>query len=395
MKKKNILYIAITLIACAALLASFFMLKGNKGPQYRTEKVTRHDIRSVVTATGAMNAVIMVNVGTQVSGTIKELYADFNSPVKKGQVLALIDPATFQAQADQARANLAMAKAQEERAEASLLEARRALERSAVLYQKNFIAKSDLDTAETNEQGARAQLSSAKAQVMQARASLSFADKNLQYTRIVSPVDGVVISRDVDIGQTVAASFQTPTLFSIAQDLTKMQIDTSVDEADIGKVTEGQNVEFTIDAYPEETFTGVVSVIRNAPIIVQNVVTYNVVIIVDNSERKLKPGMTANVSIILEERQNALSLPNAALRFRPADRKPERRGERRTQGAAVWVMEKNELKQIGIKTGISDGRYTEIISGLAENQEIIVETVGDSAGNQRPAGQQSIPRFIR
>jgi HlyD family secretion protein len=295
---------------------------------------------------------------------------------------------------DQARANLAMARAQEERAEASLLEARRALERSAVLYQKNFIAKSDLDTAETNEQGARAQVSSAKAQIMQARARLSFAGKNLQYTRIVSPVDGVVISRDIDIGQTVAASFQTPTLFSIAQDLTKMQIDTSVDEADIGKVAEGQNVEFTIDAYPEETFIGIVSVIRNAPIIVQNVVTYNVVITVDNPERKLKPGMTANVSIILEERKEALSLPNAALRFRPADRRPERRDERRGQGAAVWVMDKNEPKQIGIKTGISDGRYTEIISDtLAENQEVIVETMNGSS--QRPAGQQSIPRFIR
>jgi len=393
MKKKKIIYII--LIICIALIASFFTLRGgNKGPQYRTEKVTRQDIRSMVTATGAMNAVIMVNVGTQVSGTIKELYADFNSPVKKGQVLALIDPATFQAQVDQARANLAMAKAQEERAEASLLEAKRALERSITLYQRNYIARSDLDTAETNEQGARAQVSSAKAQIMQARASLKFAEQNLQYTRIISPVDGVVISRDVDIGQTVAASFQTPTLFSIAQDLTKMQIDTSVDEADIGKVTEGQKVEFTIDAYPEETFTGAVSVIRNAPITVQNVVTYNVVITVANPEGKLKPGMTANVSIILEEKKDVLSLPNAALRFRPADKKSEEM--RKMKDVGVWIMDKNEPKRIGINTGSSDGRYTEIVSGpLTENQEVIVESMSNRSGSKGSSAQQSIPRFIR
>jgi len=393
MKKKKIIYIVP--IICIAIIASFFMLRGgNKGPQYRTEKVIRQDIRSMVTATGAMNAVIMVNVGTQVSGTIKELYADFNSPVKKGQILALIDPATFQAQVDQARANLAMANAQEERAEASLLEAKRALERSATLFQKNYISKSDLDTAETNEQGARAQVSSAKAQIMQAKASLNFAEKNLQYTRIISPVDGVVISRDVDIGQTVAASFQTPTLFSIAQDLTKMQIDTSVDEADIGKVAEGQKVEFTIDAYPDETFTGTVSVIRNAPITVQNVVTYNVVITVANPEGKLKPGMTANVSIILEEKKDVLSLPNAALRFRPADKRSEEM--RKMKDVGVWIMDKNGPKRIGINTGNSDGRYTEILSGpLTENQEIIVESMNNSSGSKGSSAQQSIPRFIR
>jgi len=393
MKNKRIIYIA--LIICIALIASFFILRGgNKGPQYRTEKVTRQDIRSTVTATGAMNAVIMVNVGTQVSGTIKELYVDFNSPVKKGQVLALIDPATFQAQVDQARANLAMAKAQEERAEASLLEAKRALERSVTLFQKNYIAKSDLDTAETNEQGARAQVSSAKAQIMQARASLNFAEKNLQYTRIISPVEGIVISRDIDIGQTVAASFQTPTLFSIAQDLTKMQIDTSVDEADIGKVAEGQKVEFTIDAHPDETFTGTVSVIRNAPITVQNVVTYNVVITVANPERKLKPGMTANVSIILEEKKDVLAIPNAALRFRPADKRSEE--TRKAKDAGVWILDKNTPKRIRINTGSNDGRYTEIVSGsLTENQEIIVEAMNSSSDNRRSSTQQSIPRFIR
>ena len=394
MKKKKIIYIIV--VICIIFLVSFFLLRsGGKGPQYRTEKVTRGDIRAMVTATGAMNAVIMVNVGTQVSGTIKELYVDFNSPVKKGQILALIDPATFQAQVDQARANLAMAKAQEEKAEAALLEAKRSLERNRILYEKNYIAKSDFDTAETSEQSARAQVSSAKAQVMQAKASLNFADKNLQYTRIVSPVDGIVISRDIDIGQTVAASFQTPTLFSIAQDLTKMQIDTSVDEADIGKVAAGQKVEFTIDAYPDETFTGTVSVIRNAPITVQNVVTYNVVISVDNQEGKLKPGMTANVSIILEERKKILSLPNTALRFRPTDKKQDRKeGMKKAQGASVWILDKKEPRRIEIKTGISDGRYTEIVFGsLKENQEVIVEASGGSNGST--GQQQSIPRFIR
>jgi HlyD family secretion protein len=243
-----------------------------------------------------------------------------------------------------------------------------------------LIARSDLDTAETNYETADAQVGVSKAQGDQARAALQTAETNLKYTRIVSPVDGTVVSRNVDVGQTVAASFQTPTLFAIAQDLTKMQIDTNVDEADIGKVQKDQEVEFTVDAYPDLTFRGRVSQVRNAPISVQNVVTYDVVINVDNPDLKLKPGMTANVSIVVEKRTGVLKVPNAALRFRPSDMekaRPKRRGgvaER--AGSGVWVLEAGKLKRIPLVTGISDGSYTEVVKGeVKEGQEAVVESL--------------------
>jgi HlyD family secretion protein len=333
---------------------------------------------------------VTVLVGTQVSGTIKAIYVDYNSSVKKGQLLAQIDPATFQAQVDQARANLYAAQANVEKAEAALLDARRTLERNKTLFQRNYIARSDLDTAETTEQSAKAQVSAAKAQVQQTRAALDYAENNLRYTRITSPVDGTVISRNVDVGQTVAASFQTPTLFNIAQDLTKMQIDANIDEADIGKIKVDQPVEFTVDAYPDETFMGKVFVIRNAPITVQNVVTYDVVIQVDNVSLKLKPGMTANVAIVLEAKKNVLCIPNAALRFKPEGKEQDIKG---LKGAGVWVLKDGNLERVEVKTGISDGNNTEMIEGpLNENQEVVVEALGSEKNNQnRDMG----PRFIR
>jgi len=389
MKKK----IKICVIAVASLLlvgAFFFFRNGEKVPEYRTEKVSRGDIRATVTATGTVNAVVTVLVGTQVSGTIKTLYVDFNSPVKKGQILAQIDPATFQAQVDQARANLFAARANVEKAQAVLLDAKRTLDRNKTLYQKNYIAKSDLDTAETNEQAARAQVSAAKAQVQQTGAALDFAENNLRYTRIVSPVDGTVISRNVDVGQTVAASFQTPTLFNIAQDLTKMQIDTNIDEADIGKIKIGQTAEFTVDAYPDDTFTGKVFVIRNAPITIQNVVTYDVVVKVDNPELKLKPGMTANVSIVLEKKEGVLRVSNAALRFKPAGKGENLNG---LKGSGVWILKEGVPGRMEVKTGISDGNYTEIVAGpLQENIDIIVESTGNGKKN---ADTPPMPGFIR
>ncbi len=389
MKKK----IKICVIAVASLLlvgAFFFFRNGEKVPEYRTEKVSRGDIRATVTATGTVNAVVTVLVGTQVSGTIKTLYVDFNSPVKKGQILAQIDPATFQAQVDQARANLFAARANVEKAQAALLDAKRTLDRNKTLYQKNYIAKSDLDTAETNEQAARAQVSAAKAQVQQTGAALDFAENNLRYTRIVSPVDGTVISRNVDVGQTVAASFQTPTLFNIAQDLTKMQIDTNIDEADIGKIKIGQTAEFTVDAYPDDTFTGKVFVIRNAPITIQNVVTYDVVVKVDNPELKLKPGMTANVSIVLEKKEGVLRVSNAALRFKPAGKGENLNG---LKGSGVWILKEGVPGRMEVKTGISDGNYTEIVAGpLQENIDIIVESTGNGKKN---ADTPPMPGFIR
>jgi HlyD family secretion protein len=370
MKKIIIAIVIVIIIAIAAFI--LFSGRGNE-PRFRTEKIIKGDIEMAVTATGTVNPVTTVLVGTQVSGTIKEIYVDFNSPVKKGQLIARIDPALFEAQVNQARANLLSAKANQEKNEATLVDAKRTMERNKELLSRNLVAQSDFDTAETNYETAKASVSAAKSQVAQTEAALSSAETNLFYTKIVSPVDGIVVSRNVDVGQTVAASFQTPTLFSIAQDLTKMQIDTSVDEADIGNVKVGQDVEFTVDAYPDITFKGKVLQVRNAPITVQNVVTYDVVISVNNPEFKLKPGMTANVSIIISIKKDVLKIPNSALRFKPAEKV---KTAVQQKGSGVWILEQGQLKRIPISIGISDGNYTELVSGeIKEGQEVVVEAV--------------------
>jgi HlyD family secretion protein len=387
--KKKIIIGGIILIAVAA--TAFFLLRNNGGEvKFRTEKVTKGDIEMAVTATGTVNPVTTVLVGTQVSGTVKNIYVDFNSPVKKGQLIARIDPALFEAQVNQARANLLSAKANMDKAEATQTDAKRTMERNKELLAKNLIAQSDLDTAGTNYETAKASVSAAKAQIAQSEAALSSAETNLHYTKIISPVDGIVVSRNVDVGQTVAASFQTPTLFSIAQDLTKMQIDTSVDEADIGKVKTEQEVDFTVDAYPDITFKGKVWQIRNAPITVQNVVTYDVVIQVNNPDLKLKPGMTANVSIIVEMKKDVLKIPNAALRFKLSGKNvlaSEKRTEKK--GPGVWILEKDNPKRISVSLGISDGSSTELVSGeIREGQELIVESL-----SKENASQTSGPRM--
>jgi HlyD family secretion protein len=391
MKKKAIIISVIVIAIIAAGL--FFYLKGNgKNTAYKTEKVSRGEINALVTATGTVNAVTTVSVGTQVSGTIMRLMVDYNSPVKKGQLLAQIDPANVQAQVDQADANLWSAKANMEKAAVATLDAQRTLQRNKELFAQNFIAKSDLDTAETNAQSAQAQQKVTLAQVGQAQAALKIAKTNLEYTNILSPVNGTVISRSVDVGQTVAASFQTPTLFSIAQDLTKMQIDTNVDEADIGKVQVGQDVTFTVDAYPDTIFKGKVAVVRNSPITVSNVVTYDVVIRVDNPQLKLKPGMTANVSITIETRKDVMRISNAALRFKPAEvkGKSEKAQDKQSmKGTKVWILEKGEPKPVKVTIGLCDGNYTEISAGeLKEGQEIITDSLNykKESGNQRPPG---------
>jgi HlyD family secretion protein len=369
---KKILIAGILILVAA--VAGFFLFRGNGNePKFRTEKVTRGDIVMAVTSTGTVNPVTTVLVGTQVSGTIKEIYVDFNSPVKKGQLIARIDPALLEAQVNQARANLFSARANLEKAEATRVDARRTMDRNKELFSKNLVARSELDTAETNHETAKASVSAAKAQVAQAEAALSVAETNLFYTKIVSPVEGIVVSRNVDVGQTVAASFQTPTLFSIAQDLTKMQIDANVDESDIGNIKVGQDVEFIVDAYPDITFKGSVWQVRNAPITVQNVVTYDVVIKVDNPELRLKPGMTANVSIIAAVKKDVLRIPNAALRFSLSGkvvRTPEKKGP------GIWILEKEQPMRIPVSTGISDGSYTELVSGgIREGQEVIIESL--------------------
>jgi HlyD family secretion protein len=354
------------------------VILGCKGdsPSYRTEAVTRGDIQQTVTATGTVNAVTTVQVGTQVSGTIKELFVDFNSRVKKGQLIARIDPTLFETQ-------LAQAKANTDHAQAAMRDAERILNQNKTLFARNLVAKNDYEAAETS-------YDSAKAQLAQTKAALQSAETNLNYTKIYSPVDGIIISRNVDIGQTVAASFQTPTLFTIAQDLTKMQIDTNIAESDIGVVKVGQEVEFTVDAYPEVTFKGKVWQKRQAPITVQNVVTYDVVIQVDNRDFKLMPGMTANVSIIITTAHDVLRITNAALRFRFSE-KPAGAGASAglsdKKGPSVWVLENGKPRRVNITPGVSDGNYSEVASGdLKEGQNIIVEALKKGSKSQAPSG---------
>src|SRR4030065_1216269 len=334
MNIKRIIIAAVILIIAVIGFCSIVKNKNN-AVKYITEIVGRGDVHAVVSATGTVNAVTTVLVGTQVSGTIKQLFVDYNSPVKKGQLLAAIDPATFEAQVQQARANLLMAEANLEKTKVSVNDAKTNFEKNKILFARNFISKSELDNSETTYFSALAQVKASEAQVAYARAALNYAQTNLKYTKIISPVNGTVISRNIDVGQTVAASFQRPTLVSIAYDLTKMQVNTSVDEADIGRIKTGQPVDFSVDAYPEITFHGKVSEFRNSPIIVQNVVTYDVIIKVDNPELKLKPGMTANVSIEVANKKGALLIPDAAFRVRIPNQSSY--GSKQ-KGRSVWVL---------------------------------------------------------
>ncbi len=382
--KKIIAVLVLLAIIGGAALAFFWKNEANQ--KYRTEKAAKGGIDATVTATGTVNAVTTVLVGTQVSGTVKEIYVDFNSPVRKGQAIAQIDPAIFQAQVDQAGANHLAAKANLEKSKAAFEDAKRTFDRNKELFRRDLIARSELDTSETNYQSAKAQIGASEAQVAQTEAALKLAETNLMYTKILSPVNGIVVSRSVDVGQTVAASFQTPTLFTIAEDLTKMQIDSSVVEADIGKVKAGLPVQFTVDAYPDVTFTGSVSEIRNAPIIVQNVVTYDVVVKVGNQDLKLKPGMTANVSVIYASKKDILRIPNAALRFVPSN---FRKSGALPAGPGVWLPGNEKPERVKISTGISDGSFTEVVSGnIKEGQELIVESL------EKPKSGSSGPRMF-
>ncbi len=357
-KKKYLIAIGIiVIISAGGFLLYRWIGQNGSNQKFRLVRVERGVVDLIVTATGTINPVINVLVGSQVSGTIKALYADYNSQVKEGQVIAQIDPAIFQAQVDQAKANvlnnqasLLNAQANLVKAEVAVLDAKRNLDRNLPLVEKKVIAQATMDTAQANydtavaqKEVAKAQVESSKAQVEQAKAALVMAETNLRYATIRSPVNGTVISRNVDVGQTVAASLAAPTLFTIAKDLTKMQVDTNVSEADVGRITVGQDATFTVDAYAGRTFRGKVSEVRNAPIIVQNVVTYDVVIQVDNRDLKLKPGMTANVSVMIANREGVLKIPNAALRFRPQSAKqggPPEKGSERSASAGRLLIER-------------------------------------------------------
>jgi HlyD family secretion protein len=439
----------------ALVLATGWWWYGHRSPalQFRTARVERGEIQSSISATGNCNAVVTVQVGSLVSGNIKALYADFNTKVKKGQLVAEIDPQLFQARVDQARANLDSANAAVMNAQASLKKAeadiasavanvanqranvarmKSALEDAKVkfdrrvqLTKEGVLSREDLDTAQATYDQAVAQLQAVQAQldaaqkqvqasqaqrdvvaaqvrsaqsdVKQMAAALAQAETDIEHTRILAPVDGTVIARRMDVGQTVAASFQAPTIFEIAQDLTKMQVDTNVDEADIGRVAKGQPVTFTVDAYPSRVFHGFVSQIRKAPINVQNVVTYDVVVAVANPDLKLYPGMTANVRVLTDTVENALKIPNSALRYRPPDAVLTASGSVHAAGPGrqqpvVWVLgEAGKPRPVGVKLGITDGNSTQVVQGdLRPGEQVIV---GDTLKGQGAGRGGSFPRM--
>jgi HlyD family secretion protein len=410
----RLLRIAIALF----LIGSLACRSGKKDEQYRIEKVDRGDVTMTVTATGTLSAVITVLVGSQVSGVISRLYADFNSPVKKGQLLAELDPTPFQAQVEQRRADLT--KAQVDAAQTKIN-----FDRQSRLLKAGLAPQADYDTAKAQYDGARAQ-------VAQALAALSQAETNLKYTRILSPIDGVVVDRQYDVGQTVAASFQAPTLFAIAQDLTKMQVQADVDQSDIGRVQVGQQARFTVDAYPDEEFRGRISQIRLNATVSQNVVTYPVIIAVPNPDEKLRPKMTANVTIDVAMVHDVLRIANAALRFKPdvatTATPAQRAAQTQTAGQGggpsperamaqmgrkgpgltgaggafqarsrparmqtVWILGPDKKPAaVQIRTGITDGHYTQVVDGnLKPGDSIIVGLATSKVEGPPPPGSSN------
>jgi HlyD family secretion protein len=430
------------MIVTAVVLAAgvVFLVRSQQGaaPRYQTAVLERGDIVETVGATGTLQAVTTVQVGSQVSGTIQSLGADFNSVVKRGQVIARLDPSLFEARLGQARASHVVARANVDRQKATVADMRQKYERAQALFAEQLVPASDLETARANYDGAVAQLKANDAAVSQAEANVNLAEVDLNHTVITTPIDGVVISRSVDVGQTVAASFQAPVLFVIANDLTRMQVNAAVDEADVGRVQPGLEVSFRVDAYADRSFAGRVEQVRLQPQTIQNVVSYNTIITVDNSEQKLMPGMTATVSVIVRRAENVLRLPAAALRFRPAgfeaeggrgprsagpsgpaatgtdasgtergagagavraaDRGPSsrRRGDGGSdgvsspaadggsRGALVFVLGDGlKPEPARVQVGLSDGQFVEVKDGLTEGARVVM---GVEGGAGRAAG---------
>jgi HlyD family secretion protein len=433
----------VALIAIGSLL-SWSYFHGAKEAGYRTAPVTMGDVSATVAATGTCNAVVTVQVGSLVSGNIKALYADFNTTVTKGQLVALIDPESFQARVNQARASLDSAraavmnttavaaraeaeiasavaarenvKAQVARAEADLRDAAAKLKRRLALFEEGLISKEETDTvqaaydasaatvraveaqlksagqgvkaAEAQRDVALAQVESTAAQVRQAQAALAQAELDLRHTEIRAPVDGTVIARHMDVGQTVAASFQAPTIFAIAQDLTKMQVNTNVDESDISQIEPRQQATFTVDAYPGMNFPAAVTQIRKAAINLQNVITYDVVLSVENSELRLLPGMTANVQILTSTIKDTLKVPNAALRFRPAG--VTQTTHKKRGAATIYVLStEGKPRPTQINTSLSDGSFTAVSSSDLHEGDLVI--IGSTASTSPPAAPMQGP----
>lgn len=376
MKKK----IAITVIIFLIIIGIMAIIpKKATKQQIKTAEIRKHNLSQTVEASGTVNPVQSVDIGSQVSGRIYKLYVDYNSKVKKGQLLAEIDPALFQASVDKARADLNNAKANYNKVLAQVKYKKSNYERYSRLLEKHYVSKDETESAFADYQASKAELSAMDANINQAKANLETAETNLFYTKITSPVDGVVVSRAVDVGQTVAASFQTPELFVVAEDLTKMQIEVSVSEADIGKIEEGQEAEYTLDGYPDETFSGKVSQVRINPTTVSNVTTYTVVVSVNNDEQILKPGMNANVTIITQNKQNALCVPTLALKYVPNGITT------RYQEHGIWVLNGKNQERITVETGLKDGDYTEVISDkIQEGMKVLIPNKETKEKNNHP-----------
>jgi HlyD family secretion protein len=396
--KKTILTLVLASFAVSA--GAYYELRRATPPvQFETARATRSDLIANVVSSGTLQAVKTVEVGTQANGIIKELDADFNSVVHKGEVLARLDPALIQAQIEQGRADVERVKSDVERLRVALDDANRQLARAEALFAKSLLDKSDLDDARATADQAAADLKSAEAQVTQARAMVDQNLLNLDHAIITAPIDGIVIARNVDVGQTVVSNMQAQTLFEIAEDLTKMQLDATVDESDIGRVREGDPVTFTVDAYPDDTFRGTVAQVRLNPMIDQNVVSYDTVIAVPNPDLKLRPGMTANVTMRVDSRRDVLRIPSNALRFKPNDElfallhqpvpgaahagsraaggagaaaAATRRAPGATDRGQVWVLHNGQLKPVPVQVGLSDGTNTEVVAGNLQPGDTVV-----------------------
>jgi HlyD family secretion protein len=414
--KKRLPWILGLVIVLAGLFAFWRYSQAHRAPEvtFKTQAIEKRRISGKITATGTLQALVTVQVGSQVSGRISKLFADFNSKVEKGALVATIDPQLFQAAVEQAHANYVSADASVVKAKAQALDADRQYARAKALHAEGLASQTDLDTAETNAGVAKAQIDVAKAALEQARASLNQVQVNLSYTKIVSPIDGVVISRSVDVGQTVAASLQAPVLFTIAEDLRKMQVNTNVAEADVGRLQPDMPAFFTVDAFPGQRFRGRISQIRNAAQTLQNVVTYDAVIDVDNADLKLRPGMTANVTVTYAER-------DGVLRFRPPPEMPgappvqERKrgpgmasggGSRARDGGAgagdapasdertVWLQNGPGAEPATVHVGLSDGTYTEVLSGGVKEGDLVI-TDATVAGKSAATPSATSPSMRR
>ena len=400
LRKKTGLVLTLLALA-AATMTVVYARKDAAAAVVVAAPVTRGSIVSVVSATGTLEAVTTVQVGSQVSGTVESLSADFNSIVRKGQVVARLEQSLYLSAIEQARANVIRAEADLERIRVSLSDADVKLNRAQELSNRQLIAANELDSAQVARDTAAAQVRSSQAALSQAQASLAQAQVNLSKTVITSPIDGIVISRNVDVGQTVAASLSAPTLFVIAADLTRMRLNASIDEADLGRISQGQHVTFTVDAYPQETFAGRVEQVRLNPVVANNVVTYAAIISAPNSELKLKPGMTASLNVEVTRRDDVLRAPAAALRFKPAadvvkalNAKAPAPGKTAPGEATVWIYNAGSATPTRVTTGASDGTWTELVNApVAEGTQLVtrVDFTGGTAQSTTTPAQTGNP----